>query len=215
MYSMSMVDNKKQQSGFALLVSLIVVGAILSIGLAILDLSIKQVRLAATTKDSEIAFHAANAGMECARYWRRQASTSMEAGAQTSQPLGCFSATAADVFGSSNSVVNGSGEVSAAPATAVVTTGLGSAYVYEYEFTWGTPGVDERCTSITTVVAVSDLTTAMTVSNMRSLIPGYTSETLSCETASQCTAIAVQGYNRSCAQKNGFGTIQREVLLEL
>jgi len=214
MYSMSMVDNKKQQSGFALLVSLIVVGAILSIGLAILDLSIKQVRLAATTKDSEIAFHAANAGMECARYWRRQASTTMETGVQT-QILGCFSFDAVDVPGSVNSFVDGSGRVSAAPATAVVTTGSGSAYVYEYEFTWGTPGVDERCTSITTVVAVSDLTTGMTVSNMRSLIPGYTSETLSCETASQCTAIAVQGYNRSCAQKNGFGTIQREVLLEL
>ena len=208
-----MVDNKKKQSGFALLVSLIVVGAVLSIGLAIIDLSIKQVRLAATTKDSEIAFHAANAGMECARYWRRQANASMETGTPTSQPLECFSATAADVPGSSNSVVNGSGEVSAGPA--VTTAGSGSAYVYEYEFTWGTPGVDQRCTSITTVVAVSDLTTAMTVSNMRSLIPGYTSNSLTCAVASQCTAIAVQGYNRSCAQKNGFGTIQREVLLEL
>jgi Tfp pilus assembly protein PilX len=215
MYLMYMVDNKKKQSGFALLVSLIVVGAVLSIGLVIIDLSIKQVRLAATTKDSEIAFHAANAGMECARYWRRQASTSMEAGAQTSQPLGCFSVIAADIPGSSNSVVNGPGRVSAAPAAAVATTGSGSAYAYEYEFTWGTPGVDERCTSITTVVAVSNITgPGVTIDNMRDLIPGYTSATLSCGAASRCTAVSVQGYNRRCLQKNGFGTIQREVLLE-
>ena len=66
-----MVDNYSQKTGFALLISLIVVSVVLSVGLVILDLTIKQVRLAATTADSETAFHAANAGMECARYWRR------------------------------------------------------------------------------------------------------------------------------------------------
>jgi Tfp pilus assembly protein PilX len=197
-----MVNNKKQQSGFALLVSLIVVGAILSIGLAILDLSIKQVRLAATTKDSEIAFHAANAGLECARFWRRELDAEMIQG-NPMAGVACFG---------SNPTPSPIPETGAAVVTS---SSAGDAYVYTYEFTWGTGVQNQRCTSVTTVVAVSDFTGGgVEISNIRALIPGYTSSSLTCAVASQCSAIAVQGYNRSCAQKNGFGTIQREVLLE-
>jgi Tfp pilus assembly protein PilX len=202
-----MVDKQKQQSGFALLVSLIVVAAVLSIGLAILDLSVKQVRLAATTKDSEIAFHAANAGMECARFWRRYQSAEMTSGSST-EPIECFSATAEDVNG--NSVVSGVGEVS--DAGTAVTDAYGDAYVYEYEFTWNS---SQSCTTITTVVAVSDLSDGVNVTNIKTLIPGYSDgNALSCPASSQCTVVSVQGYNRPCDLKPSFGTIQREVLLE-
>lgn len=204
-----MVDKQKQQSGFALLVSLIVVAAVLSIGLAILDLSIKQVRLAATTKDSEIAFHAANAGMECARFWRRDQSAEMTEGSDTAA-IECFSATAAEVDPSNNSDVSGAGVVS--DAGTADTNGSGDAYVYEYEFTWNS---NQSCTTITTVVAVSSLSNGVDVTNMQTLIPGYSEgDTLSCPVSSQCTAVSVQGYNRPCSQKTSFGTIQREVLLE-
>jgi type II secretory pathway pseudopilin PulG len=207
-YLMYMVDKQKQQSGFALLVSLIVVAAVLSIGLAILDLSVKQVRLAATTKDSEIAFHAANAGMECARFWRRDQSAEMTSGSDTAA-IECFSATAEDVNASINSDVSGAGVVS--PVTAG-TTGGGDAYVYEYEFTWNS---NQSCTTITTVVAVSDLSSGVNVTNIQTLIPGYSDgNAFSCPASSQCTVVSVQGYNRPCDQKPSFGTIQREVLLE-
>jgi Tfp pilus assembly protein PilX len=204
-----MVDKQKQQSGFALLVSLIVVAAVLSIGLAILDLSIKQVRLAATTKDSEIAFHAANAGMECARFWRRDQSAEMINGSSTAA-IECFSATATEVDPSNNSDVSAAGVVS--DAGTADTNGSGDAYVYEYEFTWNS---NQSCTTITTVVAVSSLSNGVDVTNMQTLIPGYSEgDTLSCPESSQCTAVSVQGYNRPCSQKTSFGTIQREVLLE-
>jgi Tfp pilus assembly protein PilX len=201
-----MVDKQKQQSGFALLVSIIVVTAVLSIGMAILDLSVKQVRLAATTKDSEIAFHAANAGMECARFWRRDQNTEMTEGSDTAA-IECFSATAEDV--NDNSVVSEAGVVSAVIAG---TTGSGDAYVYEYEFTWNS---NQSCTTITTVVAVSDLSDGVDVTNIQTLIPGYSDgDAFSCPASSQCTVVSVQGYNRPCNQKPSFGTIQREVLLE-
>jgi len=190
-----MVDKK--QSGFALLMSLIVVSAILSVGLVILDLSIKQVRLAATTKDSEIAFHAANAGMECARYWRREASSTLAVGTPT----------LVDCFGDSETLVDGG--VSYGANTD------GSAYSYRYEFTWG--GADaERCTQISKVMVISDISgSGVQVDNMRTLIPGYPDgNILNCGVAGECTVISVQGYNRSCAQRGSFGTIQREVLLE-
>jgi Tfp pilus assembly protein PilX len=206
---MYMIDKQKQQSGFALLVSLIVVAAVLSIGMAILDLSVKQVRLAATTKDSEIAFHAANAGMECARFWRRDQSAEMTEGDDTAA-IECFSATAEDVNG--NSVVSDTGVVSASPPGTAATTGSGDAYVYEYEFTWNS---NQSCTTITTVVAVSDLSDGVNVTNIQTLIPGYSDgDAFSCPASSQCTVVSVQGYNRPCDQKPSFGTIQREVLLE-
>ena len=69
-----MTDHKNKQfkeEGFALLLTIIVVGVLLSIGLAVLDLTVKQVQLSSNAKDSELAFQAANAGMECARRVRR------------------------------------------------------------------------------------------------------------------------------------------------
>lgn len=193
-----MADNQKTQSGFALLISLIVVGAVLSIGLAILDLSIKQVRLAATTKDSEIAFHAANAGMECARYWRRAAGATLEVGNPT-PGVECFgTAVSGSVSDTGQATMSGSSD--------------GEAYVYRYEFTWNS---NQSCSSITKVIAVADLTgNGVVITNMRTLLPGFPETSLSCGESSQCTAISAQGYNRPCAQKASFGTIQREVLLE-
>jgi hypothetical protein len=67
---------------------------------------------------------------------------------------------------------------------------------------------------VTTIVAVASLTAGLNVTNMRSFIPGYPAGTLSCGASSQCTVASAQGYNRPCNQKTGFGTIQREVLLE-
>ena len=172
-----MVFNS-HKSGFALLVSLVVVGSVLSIGLVILDLSIKQVRLSATTKDSEVSFHAANAGMECARYWRRQASAVMEAG----DPLtaNCFgdsdSAAVADITSSSN------------------VSGDGNAFIYEYELTWN---ANERCSSITTIVAVADLGGGgLNITDVDDFIPGYpTTDPFDCAAGGRCTVAAVQGYN--------------------
>lgn len=191
---MCMIDKRKQQSGFALLVSLIVVAAVLSIGLAILDLSIKQVRLAATTKDSEIAFHAANAGMECARFWRRSKDAEMTTGADADN-ISCFGASAVGV-----------------PGVPVATSGGGGgvAYSYDYEFTWND---DQSCSVISSIIIVSGADPT-TVSSMPDLIPGYPDPTFVCEAFSQCTAAAVQGFNRPCGQRTNFGTIQREVLLE-
>ena len=195
---MCMVDKQKQQSGFALLVSLIVVGAVLSIGLVILDLSIKQVRLASTTKDSEIAFHAANAGMECARFWRRDQNEQAITGADL-VGVECFGVSVGDVADAGTATVDDNSD--------------GDGYVYEYEMSWNG---GESCTTITTVVAVASLTgDGVAIDNIRTLIPGYPEgDTLTCGAASQCTVVAVEGYNRPCAQKSGFGTIQREVLLE-
>ena len=68
-----MAINKKLQKnkGFALLLSLIISSIALSIGLSMLQITMKQLTLGTTTKGSEIAFQATNAGMECLRYHRK------------------------------------------------------------------------------------------------------------------------------------------------
>ena len=147
--------SKKNEDGFALLIALIVVGVVLSVGLTILDLSIKQVRLSTNAKESELAFQAANAGMECARYWRREEADAMELG-QSITPT-CFDESADS---------NSRSEITSG------VTGDGEVFQYQYEFTWG--GTEVRCTRINTIVAsTSALGLGVTTTNMTSLIQGY------------------------------------------
>lgn len=196
----------QQESGFALLITLIVVGVVLSIGLSILDLSIKQVKLSTNAKESEIAFHAANAGMECARFIRRTEAADMELG--NSITPDCFDA---------------------ATTPSITPTPLGSptqidddsdaeVYVYEYEFTWGNS--NDRCSQITAVVASSSaLGDGVTINNIVAHVDGYPDpdgggEPKFCDPGSRCTTLSVRGYNKPCANLSEYGTIEREVLLQ-
>jgi type II secretory pathway pseudopilin PulG len=197
------MNYKTEQSGFALLISLIVVGVVLSVGLSILDLSIKQVRLSTNAKESEIAFHAANAGMECARYWRRVNDDEMENG-DTISPL-CFGATSPY----SNTVDD------PGPPTYTPVDDTAEAHFYTYSFTWGTES--DRCTEVAALVASTTASGGgITISNVDTLIPGYPepSGNKVCPPGSRCTVLSVRGYNQPCAVASGPGTIQREVLLQ-
>ncbi len=49
--------------------SVLVAGMLLSIALAIANIAMKQVLLASSGRESQFAFYAADAGMECALYW--------------------------------------------------------------------------------------------------------------------------------------------------
>jgi hypothetical protein len=187
------------QSGFALLVSLVVVGVVLSVGMVLLDLTIKQVELATTTRNSEIAFHAANAGMECAQYVRR-ANPTLNSTIPGSITPECFGASALANTRTENAALD--------------------IYEYDYQFTWGSSG-SERCSLIRMVVAnpeVSDIdVNDILISNasFQTVIPGYPDgQAFECSEGSQCTTISVKGYNRPCPQINNFGVVEREVLLE-
>lgn len=195
-----MKNTPTRESGFALLITLIVVGVVLSVGLTILDLSIKQVRLSTNAKESEIAFHATNAGMECARYVRSVKSAAMEIGQTIT--ANCFGETVTNI-----SPTAGVG----APAV----SGDGTAFLYKYDVTWGDADA-RRCSKISTLVASSTIAgSGMEITNMESLISGYPDgDTKSCEEGARCTVISVRGYNKSCANIGNYGTVEREVLLQ-
>ncbi len=193
---------QKKEQGFALLMTLIVVTVVIAIGITVLDLSTKQIRLSTNAKDSEIAFHAANAGMECARYVRKNASTLMENG-QAVTPA-CFGGT----------LYSNSRQELSSPRI----QGDGRVFRYDYAFTWAS---NSRCTEITTLVASSTDTGSPTLNDVvidmdlaPEIIDGYPESTKTCAVGEKCTVISVRGYNKPCGPSLGYGTIEREVLLQ-
>lgn len=196
-----MIHSKQHTSGFALLMTLLVVAAVVSITLAVIELTIKQLNLTVTARDSEIAFHAANAGLECARYVRRIASSSFEV---LGTPLDtidfeCFSRTQElDLTSYGGLSMSGNGEVRR----------------YLGEVTWGT---GDRCSVVDMLVMIvpDTETSDLSISNLHTLYQGFPQgDTKTCSPGARCTVAQVIGYNRGCSSTNLAGTVRREILLE-
>ena len=63
------MKNNKLKHGFTLLLSILVVSVILSVGLGIFDIMTKELKLSMMGRESQVAFYAADAGIECFFYW--------------------------------------------------------------------------------------------------------------------------------------------------
>ncbi len=61
--------HKKSDGGFVLLIAVITSAIVLAMGFSILNITLKEFQLANVSRDSEFAFYAADAGIECATYW--------------------------------------------------------------------------------------------------------------------------------------------------
>lgn len=62
-------SKKIKNKGFALLYSVLIASVLLAIGLAIFNITIKELLLSSLGRDSQFAFYAADTGAECALYW--------------------------------------------------------------------------------------------------------------------------------------------------
>src|SRR3989338_4082828 len=56
-------------TGFVLLYAVLVASIALSIGLSLYGITIKELIISSSSRDSQLAFYAADAGTECALYW--------------------------------------------------------------------------------------------------------------------------------------------------
>lgn len=63
---------KHSSAGFVLLIAILVAGVLLSIGLAIFNIAMKELLLSSSGRDSQFAFYAADSGAECALYWEQK-----------------------------------------------------------------------------------------------------------------------------------------------
>ena len=204
-------SSKKTNHGFTLLLTVIVIGVILSVTVASLNLAVKQVRLSADTRDSEVAFQAASAGLECIRYWRRAERDGFEEN-EAEIDIRCFTNTAVSPAVRQN-ITDSDG-----------VTGSGSVHRYAYQISWGDSAFGERCSQMRFIVMNTDIDTPLplSISNefMRTLFPGYPvlANPTQCEPGGRCTVFSSQGYSASCPSNiDGvfpLGTIQREILVE-
>lgn len=62
-------ERENNQEGFTLLFAVLVANLILAIGIATFNLTVKQVTLSSVGRESQVAFFAADSGVECALYW--------------------------------------------------------------------------------------------------------------------------------------------------
>ncbi len=65
------------EKGFAMLFAVLVSSIILAIGLSIFNLTIKELTLSSSGRESQVAFYAADTGAECALYWNFQSAVSI------------------------------------------------------------------------------------------------------------------------------------------
>jgi hypothetical protein len=173
-------------TGFALLLAIIIASIALSIGLSMLHITLKQLALGTTTKGSEVAFQVASAGMECLRYVRNNQSDEMYAG----------SSVQVDCLGGS-SVISNSGSNS-------------QHRIYRDEtIDWAITGSDTLCVDTETHLLIADGGNDITYT-----FPGGSSKT--CNSGDVCTFGFVRGYNRSCSDigNNSVFTVQRELTVE-
>ena len=198
-------NQTPKQSGFALLITLLVVSVVVAVSAAIIELSIKQLELSVTARDSEIAFHAANAGLECARYIQRTAGDAILLGT-TLINSNCFgvSTTVTEV----SNQLPGTVGFSVTPSTHRTIR----RYVNSAGITWS----GDRCTKLDMLVTTvwGDATSDLTISGLNSIYPGYPTGPKVCPIGSTCYVVAVSGYNNACSNLTAADTVRREVLLE-
>ena len=65
------ISTTPEGAGFTLFFAVLIASLLLAIGLAIFNITIKELVLSSSVRDSEFAFYAADSGAECALFWDR------------------------------------------------------------------------------------------------------------------------------------------------
>jgi hypothetical protein len=185
-----MNKQTSQSGGFALLLTLIISSVALAIGLSLLDITLKQLSLGTTARESETAFQMAATAMNCLQFARNtDLNRSQTNGAN-------FSIDCVDVNFRFN-------DAHAASNIVYYTNGAGNDLNID-----GT----NRCVQYEMYVLLA--TTGIDVGTTNSA-----GDTIQCEGNSGpnvCTYAYARGYNRSCADVtviNSF-VVQRELTAE-
>lgn len=187
------MHKRNRQQGFALLLSLIISSVVLAIGMAILNVSINQINLSATARESELAFQSAHAGIDCMWYWRNELASSYTASSGAAPSIECFGVT-----------VSGDTPVSLPESTD------GHARLYSYELEWGDP---VRCTGVDMYVMNAAGTDNLTLQFANEAIGTNGSKT--CNSGNVCTVLVSGGYNRACNEiTSSIFSVQREITVE-
>ncbi len=190
------MHTKQQKKGFALLLALIVSSVVLAIGVSILQISVNQINLSATARESEIAFQAAHAGVDCQWYWKNEKSTDYLSGDNPPRnpAITCFGGAPLDSSSARLSTGRGDGTVERFNAT----------------FSWGTPA---RCTKTSMYILNATGPGDFEVDFQNEGVGDDGTKT--CKAGNVCTVLISDGYNRACSEvDSSIFSVQREITVE-
>ncbi|MEX0917627.1 MAG: pilus assembly PilX N-terminal domain-containing protein [Candidatus Paceibacterota bacterium] len=187
-------EHRTAQEGFALLITLIIVSVLLAVGLSLLNITLKQFTLSSTARESELAFHVANAGLECMQYHRTVPATrtillnedgNPSADAPTLSCTGRY-----QIYAASNHQNLSDSRVA-------------YNYIYRYDID-GEQCIEASMHLLDARESGSGIT--------RTVNEGF--ETISCPAGVLCTTIFSRGFNRGCSDLSSLRTVQREITIE-
>ncbi len=200
----------REKNGFALVVSIVVASIVLAIGLTLLNITVKQLTLSSISRESEISFQVASAGLDCLRFWSYFNTEFFREPVTTpgSAPvIGCFG----------NSPMNYGNESMLDPS--VYTDGDSYTNAVDYQFEWGT-GLGARCVEMEmyTMVASSsvDYEVDFSYSTGYDISDNIGDAGLKeCLAGNICTVVVTRGYNRGCSEiQTSLIAVEREITAE-
>ena len=131
MHMLFLTQKQKTSSrGFTLLFAMLIAAIVLAVGLAALNIALKELQLSKIASESEKAFYAADAGTECILYQD-----------YSQGELGIGANTSITCMGDSENVSISDGDVE------------------EFEFSWETSSGENRCAKITFTKTLNGSTT--------------------------------------------------------
>lgn len=101
---------KTKNTGFALLMAVLISGLFLAIGATIYRIALIEIVLSSTGKDSQFAFYAADSGAECALFWNQKYGDALAGGGTDSSgsAFSVYNSTTGDENGTNrNAIVGG------------------------------------------------------------------------------------------------------------
>ncbi len=157
--------------GFTLLIAVITASIVLAMGMSILNITLKEFMLSGVARESEMAFFAADAGMECVLYWDQALPTNggkFNVGQPVPQPQ-CMGAAPKTSW-----VYEGTPIPTQVPSAATGT----AQYEWTIPATAGSPAV-----TLCSRVSINKVTTGVN----------------GCPAGVTCTTVVSSGFNRPCA----------------
>ncbi len=187
------------EGGIALLITLLLMGVLLGIGTALLNVTLKQYQLSGVTFQSEIAFQAANAAMECAlynHYTTGDDGVFYDAAISGTRivTLNCFEESEADML-----------------ATALTSESPNNEQ--RFQFTWGTN--PQVCSGFSAYIFHLPDNNDGDLDDLPVLVDGEQLRQNDCREGSTCAVFKARGYNVPCdsIDDGGARVVEREFTL--
>ncbi len=195
MYDMNnrMKNSPHNEQGLALLMTMLITAVLLAVGSSLLNITLKQYQFSGIGLQSEMAFQAAHAGMECISYHDALTYPNSKFDVPNTGGSVAPEANLACMGQSSNDLVNGSNNVV-------------SGEEQRFQYTWtntNVPGSPSVCTD----VSIYKFSNSSTAQDMTAVL----GRAGSCAPGVVCTIIKSRGYNVPCGSIQTPRTIEREI----